>query len=341
MKPNAYYEIPTDRYIFNKNEKPEEKIRQWVLFEILTTFGVNIKNIQVEVPVKVGTKNHFADIVVYDNYKPVMVIECKRSEDNKPRISLDQAISYASSKEINAAYAVSTNGTYWKCSKKENDEWNDIIEIPKLSSIDNRSYQRIESMMIHLDDFKHITKYFFETIAEENVGDFFNRLQTFFTRNPFEGKINSNLFYGTDCLMRVVAHGPLVTNKYDEGNLKAAFNEFMKYALSNDLVDSKNLVNHPDMLNTREKLINMVFIFENIQKKVAVKTREIKLCFVVHSMFLYLLNCLKNKKRLYYSARDVYLIQDYIDSSLKEQVGFRLPKANEDLSEFSAYCRHQ
>ena len=341
MKPNVYYEIPTDRYIFNKNEKPEEKIRQWVLFEILTTFGVNIKNIQVEVPVKVGTKTHFADIVIYENYKPIVVIECKRKEDNKPRNSLNQAISYASSKEINAVYAVSTNGIYWKCSKKENNEWNDILEIPKFSLADEGNYKRIESIMIHFDEFKYITKYFFETVSEENVKDFFNKLQVFFTGNPFDKKISSNLFHGTDYLMRVVTHGPLVKNEYDEGNLRAAFDSFTKYALNSDLVESKMLAKYPDMLNTREKLINMVFIFENVQKKAAVKTLEVKLCSVVHSMLLYLLNCLKKRKRLYYSARDVYLIQNYIDSSLKEQIGFRLPKENEDLLEFNVYCRHR
>jgi hypothetical protein len=33
MKPNIYYEIPEDRYIFNKKKTPEEKIRQWAIYE--------------------------------------------------------------------------------------------------------------------------------------------------------------------------------------------------------------------------------------------------------------------------------------------------------------------
>ena len=341
MKPNVYYEIPTDRYLFNKSEKPEEKIRQWVLFELLTTFGVNINNIQVEVPVKVGTRTHYADIVIYDNKKPIVVIECKRKEDNKPENSTDQAISYASSKEINAVYAISTNGKYWNCSKKINNEWSNVLEIPKFSRIENDNYQRIESVMIHLHEFKYIAKYFFETIAEDNVEDFFNSLQNFHVGNPFERRINSDLFNGADYLMKVVTHGPLVKREYDEGNLGAAFSSFTKYALDNGILESERLIKYPDMLDAREKIINLIFIFDIVQKKSVVKTLEIKLCLVVHSMLRYLLECLKKDKRLSYSARDVYLIQDYIDSSLKEQIGLRLPKDNEDLLEFNVYCRHQ
>lgn len=65
MPPKPFYEVSPQAYLFNKNhETPEEKVRQWALFELLSTYGICINNIDVERQVKVGTRNHRADIVI-------------------------------------------------------------------------------------------------------------------------------------------------------------------------------------------------------------------------------------------------------------------------------------
>ena len=122
MPPKPYYEIQHSAYLFmpNKNAKsqdedikpkPEEKIRQWALFELLTTYGVNIKNIEIERPVKVGTRTYRADIVIHRDFAPHVVIECKRWKNKKIDKGIDQAISYANANTIKAKFAVFT----WRC----------------------------------------------------------------------------------------------------------------------------------------------------------------------------------------------------------------------------------
>lgn len=76
MPPKPYYDVSTEAYLFGKTkEKPEEKVRQWVLFELLSTYGISINSIQVERQVKVGTRTHFADIVILKENTPFVVQE--------------------------------------------------------------------------------------------------------------------------------------------------------------------------------------------------------------------------------------------------------------------------
>lgn len=339
MKPNSYYDVLEDRYLFGKKSLPEEKVRQWVIYELLSTFGANINNLKIEAPVRVGTKTHYADIIIYKNHTPLIVIECKRKEDNKCETAFDQAISYASAKEISAPYAVATNGIYWKCANYRNAHWYDILEIPSLNK-EEIDYIKIENLMSHFHDLKYITKYFFETISAENVKDFFQHLQEFHVGNPFPQNIDHNLYHGADYLMRVVTHGPLVETEYDEKNLRAAYKNFVNHALSHNIVKSNQVGKYPDTLNTIEKLITISYIFKNYEEKTVISTIESKLCKVIHSIVLYLIKCVKKMKAINYSARDVHLIQDYIDSNLKKQLSLRLPKPNEDLHEFNIYCQH-
>ena len=98
MPPKAYYDVKASAYIFGmSDEKPEEKVRQWVLFELLTTYGISINDIEVERPVRVGTRNHRADVVILIEGAPLVVIECKRREDDDIAQGISQAVSYASS----------------------------------------------------------------------------------------------------------------------------------------------------------------------------------------------------------------------------------------------------
>ena len=80
MPPKPFYEVQPSAYLFVKydGDKPEEKVRQWALFELLSTYGVFINNIVTERPVKVGTRTHRADIVVLRDGAPYVVIECKK-----------------------------------------------------------------------------------------------------------------------------------------------------------------------------------------------------------------------------------------------------------------------
>lgn len=128
MSPRPFYEVKPSHYLFNKQEKPEEKVRQWILFELLSTYAVHIESIDVEKPVRVGTRPHYADIVIYQDHIPYIVIECKNQEDKYPDKGLEQAISYASC--LGAKFAVYTNGRDWKVRRFLDSSWEVVPDLP-------------------------------------------------------------------------------------------------------------------------------------------------------------------------------------------------------------------
>jgi Holliday junction resolvase len=339
MNPNAYYEIPVNKYIFNLAEKPEEKVRQWAIYELLSNFGVNINSIEIEVPVRVGTRTHRADIVVYDNSVPYIVIECKRREDKSHKKSLDQAISYASSKELNAKYAVATNGSYWKCARKINDEWVTISEIKNFRENDEKFLSIIEVEAM-LTQFKGIAKNLFETIPSSDVSKFFYHLQSFYSINLTNKGIDHSLYSIADMLMRVIAHDAFFKDQGNYGlkKLKCALNDFIAYAKANhlDAIDSNYYV---EALDQREIISIIHSNFLDLRKFDKLNTIDGSLCDMIISMSSYLLDIIVKHKEVlpHYPARGVEIIQDYINNVLKAYFFIKLPDRNENLDEFKIY----
>lgn len=339
MKPSTYYEISPSVYLFGKPDTPEEKIRQWVIYELLTTFGTNINNIKVEVPVRVGTRTHYADIVVYHNYLPHIVIECKRKEDKNYENALGQAKSYSSSEEINAKYAIATNGTYWKCSKKTISGWNEIMEIRSFKEIEEK-YTKIEEIAQLLNCLKYIAKYLFNTVPSSEVNLFFEHFRNYYAETILITHVDRKLYHGTDYLIRVVAHDPLLETKYGENNLRAATRSYAEYAEKSGLKGFLDTEQYLDVLNSIERLSTIIAILRELEIKKEAVTIETRLCDLALSVSLYLMKVRQKGEISSYFARDVFLIKDYIDAILKDQLKIRLPKNNEDLLEFEVYCQH-
>ncbi|MCO6452625.1 MAG: type I restriction enzyme HsdR N-terminal domain-containing protein [Caldilineales bacterium] len=138
MPPAPFYEIHPNAYLFQKSATPEEEVRQWVAFELLSGYGFHINNIEFEKPVKVGRRTHYADIVVFNNHKPYIVIECKRRDESKIADGLKQAVSYATAYEIRAEFAVCSNGSNWQVMRNINDNWVKVTDIPRIFSSNTR-----------------------------------------------------------------------------------------------------------------------------------------------------------------------------------------------------------
>lgn len=149
--PSSFYTVPLEACFFGKKptesktlkSQPndfEEVVRQWCLAELQSTYGVSITNIKIECPVKVGSKNYRADIVVLNEDSPYIVIECKRRNFTKHEYAIEQAISYAGSANIKAEFAVYTNGDVWSVKRRVNNNWITVPDIPffsdRQSSID-------------------------------------------------------------------------------------------------------------------------------------------------------------------------------------------------------------
>lgn len=58
MPLKSFYKVPPENYLFNQKETDkshEEKVRQWVLYELMSTYGYSIQQIRVEEYVKMGS----------------------------------------------------------------------------------------------------------------------------------------------------------------------------------------------------------------------------------------------------------------------------------------------
>jgi Holliday junction resolvase len=195
--PQQYYEIPEEAYLFGKQlteRSKEEKVRQWALFELLSFYRINIRDIKIEVPIKVGTRTHFADIVVYKEHLPYIVIECKHQEEDKEQQSIEQAISYANSNTLKAKFAIYTNGNVWLVKRKVEDQWVDFPDIPNYSK--DLDFIKFKDLVDSLQELEPLLFWMYETVPESEAKKYFNLLESFFNPfNPLIKEVDNNLVY--------------------------------------------------------------------------------------------------------------------------------------------------
>lgn len=205
MPPKPYYAVQPSAYLFVKNcdEKPEEKIRQWALFELLSTYGVFINNIEIERQVKVGTRNHYADIVILRNDVPYVVIECKKWDAKKNAGGMQQALSYADANTMKAKYAVYTNGDVWEVKSKIGGDWVSIPELPK--KIDGDCHVKIDKLISSINYFKPAFYWLNQSVPAASAQTYFSSLQKIFNGATYPlNYLDNNLCFGTDNLLRVI-----------------------------------------------------------------------------------------------------------------------------------------
>lgn len=228
MQMRAFYKVKTDRYLFNRNDGPEERIRQWVISELLSTYGININQIEVEVPIRVGTRTHYADIVVYKDLVPYIVIECKREETKSLKVALDQAISYADSSKLKASYVICTNGREWLVRKKVNQIW-EIVPDVEIRKITNPTMD-LSSFLFLIEDLKPIFYWLHREVPAKHSMNFFSNVHTLIYSSVFYGGLG--LHDGFDHLVRVLANDPTLSKDYGMEKMAIAFESFMDYFLA-------------------------------------------------------------------------------------------------------------
>lgn len=128
MSVHAFYNISPEVYLFGKSDStPEEHVRQWALFELMSAYGYLINNIRIEYPCQIGTKRFPADIVVLRDGRPYVVVECKQEKIDF-RDDWAQVISYAH--HLKAEYVVWTNGHEWRAKRNHKGQWYAAADIP-------------------------------------------------------------------------------------------------------------------------------------------------------------------------------------------------------------------
>lgn len=206
MPPKPFYDINPQAYLFGRNaDTPEEKVRQWALFELLSTYGICINNLEVERPVKVGTRNHRADIVILREDVPYAIVECKKRDDKHHARGMQQAISYADANTIKAKFAVYTNGDRWHVKRKLGCDWVDVPDLPKRTDADY--LVRMEDLLISLSDMTPAFYWLNQAVPANSAQAYFACLQNIFNGSRFPlNNLDRNLSFGTDLLLRVIKH---------------------------------------------------------------------------------------------------------------------------------------
>lgn len=186
---STLYHVPGEAWLFTKpmdvsdgsKSEPEEEVRQWCLHELLRSYGVCITNIEIEWPVKVGRRVHRADIVVLRDGHPYIVIECKASGAQKHDEAMRQAISYATAADVDAEFAVYTNGTLWWVRRRIRGQWVPVSDIPLFRdgspSIDWRD------ALLAVDRLAPILFWLDKVVPAKLAPRYFGALQRFFYAN--------------------------------------------------------------------------------------------------------------------------------------------------------------
>lgn len=300
MPPKPFYEVKPEAYLFTKHKEtseakvtPEEKIRQWALFELLSTYGISINNIEVERMVKVGTKNHRADIVILRESAPYVVVECKRWENNKIESGVDQAISYADANTIKAKYAVFTNGDVWIVKRKLRGEWLDVPDISR--RIDENYRVELETLIRSMADFKPVLYWLNQEVPKKDAKPYFAKLQEIFCSSTYPlDMLDRNMLFATDNLLRVISCGSSSDTHYLHSKMTVACKGYAQYL-------ARILGNHNDTLSFEGYTLKEMSVFcQNSFNEVVSNSRgmageEMAFNRFISALVQYLTKCISRK----------------------------------------------
>lgn len=109
---------------------PEEWVRQHLILFLIVTLGYSQSSIALEVPVNQTGMRKRADIVVYKQAKPYIMIECKRPSVEITQQTFDQIARYNGI--IGSEYLMVSNGlTHFYCVMDyENQRYQFLRELP-------------------------------------------------------------------------------------------------------------------------------------------------------------------------------------------------------------------
>jgi hypothetical protein len=214
MARRPFYEIAKENYLFPSKSRPdgdrntpEELVRQWCLFELMRAYGISISDIEFERPVRVGSKNYRIDILVLQDGKPWIVIECKEQNHAKHDDGMAQAVSYAKAQEIQAQFAVYTNGHTWLVQRYYREQWLPVPDIP--ITVGEQAQQPIGQLLQTLHEVAPLLYILHNPLAGKDAKRLFDKMQLFFhgwNSLTWESG-DKNLHFGVELLLRVLSVG--------------------------------------------------------------------------------------------------------------------------------------
>ncbi len=199
----AWLLLPESRRLSKERASPEEAVRQWCLHELLRAYGVCVTNLEIERPVRVGTRRHRADIVVLRDGQPFIVIECKSRRTRKHDDAMLQAISYATAADMNAEFAAYTNGDIWWVRRRIRDQWVPVSDLPVFRNGTPTADWR--DILLAVDRTGPVLYWMDEPVPAKHAPRYFGALQRFFhATNEITEDTDHRLRWAADHVLRVL-----------------------------------------------------------------------------------------------------------------------------------------
>lgn len=212
----TYYNIPDSAWLFREPigqrrtedarwTPAEESVRQWCLHELIRTYGVRADCLEVERCVKVARerKPNRADIVVLRDGQPYVVIECKSRKIKTLDDAMQQAQNYAILPDMNAIYAVATNGDQWHVQRRIDHDWVPVIDLPDFRH--GREAADWLQVLTTVNTLSPVLFWLGKTVPAKNASAYFAALQELFAGlNEMTISTERNLIKAADHLLRVL-----------------------------------------------------------------------------------------------------------------------------------------
>jgi hypothetical protein len=338
MAPRSFYEVKPASYLFGRTETPEEKVRQWALFELLSIYGIHINNIEIEKPVRVGTRIHRADIVILRDHIPHVVIECKEQEHDDPSKASEQAISYAAT--IGAEFSIYTNGSVWIVKRQLGNKWETVPDIGKHAHLPKS--MEILSLLQLIHNLTPLLYWLYQPVPAKQAQNFLSLLHDFlYQEHDFFNTIDRDLRHATTFLLAVLSTHPFESGDYETGKIRGAARGFSRYFARIGLNLDKDLSYHrnPDIWD----IDDLTLFFEGDLSTIAlnsqgIRNEEVYLLRLVLALVRYLRALRKAKQYLDISEGTINEFQSMIEPLCNAKLGVVLPDPLDSLFEFRVWC---
>ena len=110
------------------NITPEEWVRQNFLLYLIYVLNYPASLIAVEKQLQISEVKKRFDIVVYKNFLPYLIVECKEMNVPLTESTLRQVLNYNAT--IQAPYMVITNGSYCAAFEKKENVFLEVFYLP-------------------------------------------------------------------------------------------------------------------------------------------------------------------------------------------------------------------
>lgn len=136
--------------------------------------------------------------------RPHIVVECKARSIKKLDGALQQAMNYASLPDMQATFAVATNGDAWLVRRRVNNDWVPVADLPQHREGKGSAEWRLILLAVH--GLSPILYWLDRTVPAKQASCYFSSLQRFFhDRNEITMATDHDLLWAADNLLRALS----------------------------------------------------------------------------------------------------------------------------------------